>query len=253
MRDLRLLDCGFLAIIHFRAFKIFTTINLSICIVVYLRPCDRNMRDVELIACRLRRVEPLCRLTNSALQQLAICCFYEDLEKGVTREWIRDNCGFSLPPRVRTNWILNFKFSKRRRQCFVLESKANSGMLCSEVSLKFAIMQQQMMMERWGWNLCMTMSECQLKKQIEKCFFVFHIRIRFSVISVLCQDDSEKLKYDRMLNLNLLFKQSKFNFFLRPKPCSSERINCETFLIFSFFGWKTSQTSQSGFKFHKFP
>ncbi|KAL7051611.1 hypothetical protein ACKWTF_004528 [Chironomus riparius] len=48
------------------------------------RPCDRNMRDVELIACRLRRVEPLCRLTNSALQQLAMCGFYEDLEKGVT-------------------------------------------------------------------------------------------------------------------------------------------------------------------------
>lgn len=42
------------------------------------------MRDVELIACRLRRVEPLCRLTNSALQQLAMCGFYEDLEKGVT-------------------------------------------------------------------------------------------------------------------------------------------------------------------------
>jgi hypothetical protein len=35
-------------------------------------------------ACRLRRVEPLCRLTNSALQQLAMCGFYEDLEKGVT-------------------------------------------------------------------------------------------------------------------------------------------------------------------------
>lgn len=42
------------------------------------------MRDVELIACRLRRVEPLCRLNNSALQQLAMCGFYEDLEKGVT-------------------------------------------------------------------------------------------------------------------------------------------------------------------------
>lgn len=42
------------------------------------------MRDVELISCRLRRVEPLCRLNNSALQQLAMCGFYEDLEKGVT-------------------------------------------------------------------------------------------------------------------------------------------------------------------------
>ncbi|EDW31413.1 GL10972 [Drosophila persimilis] len=48
------------------------------------RPCDRNLRDVELISCRLRRVEPLCRLPGSALQQLAMCGFYEDLEKGVT-------------------------------------------------------------------------------------------------------------------------------------------------------------------------
>uniref|UniRef100_A0A1A9WEH3 Cyclic nucleotide-binding domain-containing protein n=1 Tax=Glossina brevipalpis TaxID=37001 RepID=A0A1A9WEH3_9MUSC len=47
-------------------------------------PCDRNLRDVELISCRLRRVEPLCRLPSSALQQLAMCGFYEDLEKGVT-------------------------------------------------------------------------------------------------------------------------------------------------------------------------
>uniref|UniRef100_A0A1B0D7U4 Cyclic nucleotide-binding domain-containing protein n=1 Tax=Phlebotomus papatasi TaxID=29031 RepID=A0A1B0D7U4_PHLPP len=45
------------------------------------RPCDRNLRDAELISCRLRRVEPLCRLPGSALQQLAMCGFYEDLEK----------------------------------------------------------------------------------------------------------------------------------------------------------------------------
>ncbi|EDW46662.1 GM20847 [Drosophila sechellia] len=50
----------------------------------YQIPCDRNLRDVELISCRLRRVEPLCRLPGSALQQLAMCGFYEDLEKGVT-------------------------------------------------------------------------------------------------------------------------------------------------------------------------
>lgn len=49
------------------------------------------MRDVELIACRLRRVEPLCRLTNSALQQLAMCGFYEDLEKGVTCKSLQYN------------------------------------------------------------------------------------------------------------------------------------------------------------------
>ncbi|GAB0096142.1 Cyclic nucleotide-binding domain [Sergentomyia squamirostris] len=48
------------------------------------KPCDRNLRDAELISCRLRRVEPLCRLPGSALQQLAMCGFYEDLEKGVT-------------------------------------------------------------------------------------------------------------------------------------------------------------------------
>lgn len=58
-----------------------------ICIFFYCSPCDRNLRDVELISCRLRRVEPLCRLPGSALQQLAMCGFYEDLEKGVTRKW----------------------------------------------------------------------------------------------------------------------------------------------------------------------
>lgn len=57
---------------------------LSVC---FCRPCDRNLRDAELISCRLRRVEPLCRLPSSALQQLAMCGFYEDLEKGVTREY----------------------------------------------------------------------------------------------------------------------------------------------------------------------
>lgn len=53
----------------------------------FTRPCDRNLRDAELISCRLRRVEPLCRLPGSALQQLAMCGFYEDLEKGVTRKY----------------------------------------------------------------------------------------------------------------------------------------------------------------------
>lgn len=53
----------------------------------WCRPCDRNLRDAELISCRLRRVEPLCRLPGSALQQLAMCGFYEDLEKGITCEY----------------------------------------------------------------------------------------------------------------------------------------------------------------------
>lgn len=53
-------------------------------LLFFSRPCDRNLRDAELISCRLRRVEPLCRLPGSALQQLAMCGFYEDLEKGVT-------------------------------------------------------------------------------------------------------------------------------------------------------------------------
>ncbi|XP_031350582.1 rap guanine nucleotide exchange factor 4-like [Photinus pyralis] len=48
------------------------------------RPCDRNVKDVELIATRLRRVEQLYKLPNSVLQQLALCGYYEDLEKGVT-------------------------------------------------------------------------------------------------------------------------------------------------------------------------
>lgn len=50
------------------------------------RPCDRNVKDVELISTRLRRVEQLCKLPNSVIQQLALCGYYEDLEKGVTRK-----------------------------------------------------------------------------------------------------------------------------------------------------------------------
>ncbi|XP_066151084.1 rap guanine nucleotide exchange factor 4 isoform X1 [Euwallacea fornicatus] len=48
------------------------------------RPCDRNVKDVELICARLRRVDQLCRLSNSVLQQLALCGYYEDLESEVT-------------------------------------------------------------------------------------------------------------------------------------------------------------------------
>lgn len=51
------------------------------------RPCDRNVKDVELICARLRRVEQICRLPNSVLQQLALCGYYEDLEKGVIRKF----------------------------------------------------------------------------------------------------------------------------------------------------------------------
>lgn len=53
---------------------------------IYFRPCDRNVKDVELIVIRLRRVEQLYKLPNSVLQQLALCGYYEDLEKGVTRK-----------------------------------------------------------------------------------------------------------------------------------------------------------------------
>uniref|UniRef100_A0A1A9Z828 Cyclic nucleotide-binding domain-containing protein n=1 Tax=Glossina pallidipes TaxID=7398 RepID=A0A1A9Z828_GLOPL len=68
-------------------------------------PCDRNLRDVELISCRLRRVEPLCRLPSSALQQLAMCGFYEDLEKGVT-------CKFHF---IYALWLLVFRAGEQGR------------------------------------------------------------------------------------------------------------------------------------------
>lgn len=63
-------------------------LNFKRCILSYycFRPCDRNVKDVELVCARLRRVEQLCRLPNSVLQQLALCGYYEDLEKGVTCE-----------------------------------------------------------------------------------------------------------------------------------------------------------------------
>jgi Rap guanine nucleotide exchange factor 4 len=44
---------------------------------------------VDVISQRLRRVEQLDRLPNSVLQQLAFCGYYEDLEKGVTREYMK--------------------------------------------------------------------------------------------------------------------------------------------------------------------
>lgn len=56
--------------------------------IVCFRPCDRNVKDVELICARLRRVDQLCKLPNSVLQQLALCGYYEDLEKAVTRKSI---------------------------------------------------------------------------------------------------------------------------------------------------------------------
>jgi hypothetical protein len=46
------------------------------------------VKDVELISARLRRVEQLCKLPNSVLQQLALCGYYEDLEKGVTCKFV---------------------------------------------------------------------------------------------------------------------------------------------------------------------
>lgn len=67
--------------------KITTNPNIFVLFIRVRRPGDRNLRDAELISCRLRRVEPLCRLPGSALQQLAMCGFYEDLEKGVTRKF----------------------------------------------------------------------------------------------------------------------------------------------------------------------
>lgn len=78
------------------------------------RPCDRNLRDAELISCRLRRVEPLCRLPSSALQQLAMCGFYEDLEKGVTRKYSHAPQPFSV-----SDWPLRMRFA--RTVCIIFE------------------------------------------------------------------------------------------------------------------------------------
>lgn len=51
------------------------------------RPDDRNLRDADLIAHRLRRVEALGRLPDRILKELALVGYYEDLEKGVTCEY----------------------------------------------------------------------------------------------------------------------------------------------------------------------
>lgn len=71
--------------IHLIDFTFNFTVNSYLCYrSFFCRPCDRNVKDVELISGRLRRVEQLCRLPASVLQQLALCGYYEDLEKGVT-------------------------------------------------------------------------------------------------------------------------------------------------------------------------
>lgn len=44
------------------------------------------MKDVEVIAARLRRVDTLNRLPYNVLHQLAVSGYYEDLERGVTGE-----------------------------------------------------------------------------------------------------------------------------------------------------------------------
>ncbi|KAL0268121.1 UNVERIFIED_CONTAM: hypothetical protein PYX00_010189 [Menopon gallinae] len=62
------------------------------------RPSTRTENDVEEVANRLRRVESLSRLPFGLLQQLAVCGFYEDLEKGVTlfREGETGSCWYVL-------------------------------------------------------------------------------------------------------------------------------------------------------------
>lgn len=49
-------------------------------------PIDRNVKDVELIAARLRRLDTFSRLPPSLLRDIANVAYYEDLEKGVTSE-----------------------------------------------------------------------------------------------------------------------------------------------------------------------
>jgi hypothetical protein len=48
------------------------------------RPCDRNLKDVDVISQRLRRVEQLDRLPSAVLRQLALYGYYEDLEEDIT-------------------------------------------------------------------------------------------------------------------------------------------------------------------------
>ncbi|KAG8222435.1 hypothetical protein J437_LFUL008433 [Ladona fulva] len=50
------------------------------------RPADRAMKDVEAISEKLRRIPALDRLPKTLLHQVAMCGYYEDLEKGITRE-----------------------------------------------------------------------------------------------------------------------------------------------------------------------
>uniref|UniRef100_A0A8D9DTX0 Rap guanine nucleotide exchange factor 4 n=2 Tax=Cacopsylla melanoneura TaxID=428564 RepID=A0A8D9DTX0_9HEMI len=53
-------------------------------IAIDKRPIDRNVKDVELIAARLRRLDTFNRLPPSLLRDIANVAYYEDLERGVT-------------------------------------------------------------------------------------------------------------------------------------------------------------------------
>lgn len=143
------------------------------------------MRDVELIACRLRRVEPLCRLTNSALQQLAICCFYEDLEKGVTREWIRNNCGFLSGPTLLIEfWISNSANVADSVSCW----RAGKILVCCTGRSTWSSLSCS---NRWWWKgkdeicvICYMMNiffECQVHGNTTRNWIFF---FRFFIVSV---------------------------------------------------------------------
>uniref|UniRef100_A0A1B6CZD4 Rap guanine nucleotide exchange factor 4 n=1 Tax=Clastoptera arizonana TaxID=38151 RepID=A0A1B6CZD4_9HEMI len=62
------------------------------------RPKDRTLKDAEVIAARLRRVEVLNRLPATVLHQLACTGIYEDLEKGVTlfRQGDAGSCWYAV-------------------------------------------------------------------------------------------------------------------------------------------------------------
>ena len=51
------------------------------------RPDDRSSTDVAAIALKLREVPALEKLPSTVRNELAHCCFYEDLEKGITCEY----------------------------------------------------------------------------------------------------------------------------------------------------------------------
>ena len=58
------------------------------CGTVHCRPCDRTGEDLDIIYSRLKNIKVFEKFHPLLLQQICYYGYYEDLERGVTCEWL---------------------------------------------------------------------------------------------------------------------------------------------------------------------